>query len=299
MGSWGIEIFALRDAINAGKVRGPRVLAAGAYISATGGHGDIYGMREGVLASFQPSGICDGPAECRKAVRLQIKRGADVIKITATGGASEDNGYREAQAELFDDELREAVATAHSLGRKVGAHAHGTAGINAALRAGVDSIEHGSFLDQESIKLFKKSGAYLVPTLMLQDYFAEGIKHAKSDLGRSRRKAFLEQPDNVAKAYRAGVKIALGTDAGFFPHGENARELIWYVKIGMNEMDAIKTATVNAADLIGRSHDLGTLERGKFADLIATRENPLKDIEALTRVSFVMKEGKVYKMAEP
>ncbi len=295
MGSWGREIFALRDAINAGKIPGPRVLAAGSYISATSGHGDIHGMREGVLAAFQPSGVCDGPSECRKAVRTQIKRGADLIKITATGGASEDNGYREAPQELFDDELIEAVVTAHSLGRKVGAHAHGTAGINAALKASVDSVEHGTFLDGESIKLFKKTGAFLVPTLTLQDYFSRGLKYAKSDIERTRREAFLEQPDNVAKAYKAGVKIAMGTDAGFFPHGENARELAWYVKVGMSEMDAIKTATVNSAELIGRTNDLGTLEVGKIADLIATRENPLRNIQALGKVVFVMKEGKVYK----
>mgnify|MGYP002713160156 CR=1 FL=1 len=295
MGSWGREIFALRDAIEAGKIRGPRVLAAGAYISATSGHGDIHGMRESVLAAFQPSGVCDGAAECRKAVRLQVKRGADVIKLTATGGASEDNGYREAPPELFDDELREIVSTAHSLGRKVGAHAHGTAGINAALRAGVDSVEHGTFLDKESVRLFKKTGAYLVPTLMLQDYFERGLNAMKTDLELQRRKAFLEQPDNVAMAYRAGVNIALGTDAGFFPHGENARELVWYVKIGMTEMEAIKTATVNAAALIGRSADLGTLEPGKLADLIAVPNNPLEDISALSHIAFVMKEGRVYR----
>jgi len=288
-------IFALRDAIKEGYVDGPRVFAAGSAIAATGGHGDIDGYKAELLELWTPDTICDGPIDCRRATRHAIKYGADWIKVTATGGVLSDTATGTDQ-QMTDDELREIVETAHTLGVKVAAHAHGTDGINAALRAGVDSVDHGTFLDKESIRLFKQSGAYLVPTLLPgaripqtmegNPFFTEAIK-AKANA------ASTASLDNVRLAYEAGVKIAFGTDSAVTPHGLNGEEFALMVKAGMSEMDAIYSATVAAASLLDQSDDLGTIEAGKLADIIAVDGNPLENISVLERVATVIKDGRL------
>ncbi|MEE8344142.1 MAG: amidohydrolase family protein [Woeseiaceae bacterium] len=288
-------IYALRDAIDQGIVPGPRVLAAGSSIAATGGHGDVDGVKAELLTLWTPDTICDGPYDCRRATRYAIKYGADWIKITATGGVLSDTATGTDQ-QMTDDELREIMETAHSLGVKVAAHAHGTNGINAALRAGVDSIDHGTFLDDESIKLFKRTGAYLVPTLLPghkvpatmegNPYFTEAIK-AKARAASAGSKA------SFRKAYEGGVRIAFGTDSGVTRHGANAEEFAVMVAAGMSEMDAIQSATVAAAQLIEMSDELGTIEPGKLADMIAVDSSPLDDISVLENVSAVIKDGKL------
>jgi imidazolonepropionase-like amidohydrolase len=287
-------IYALRDAIDNGFVPGPRIIAAGSSLAATGGHGDIDGVKAELLTLWTPETVCDGPYDCRRATRYAIKYGADWIKITATGGVLSDTATGTDQ-QMTDDELREIMDTAHGLGVRVAAHAHGTDGINAALRAGVDSIDHGSFLDRESIRLFKQSGAYLVPTLspgfkvpsMMEGnpFFTEAIK-AKAFAASAASKA------NFGSAYEAGVKIAFGTDTGVTKHGDNADEFGMMVDSGMTEMDAIRSATVVAAELLDMSDALGTIEPGKMADIIAVDSSPLDDITMLENVSAVIKEGK-------
>jgi len=288
-------IYALRDAIDQGIVPGPRVLAAGSSIAATGGHGDVDGVKAELLTLWTPDTICDGPYDCRHATRYAIKYGADWIKITATGGVLSDTATGTDQ-QMTGDELREIMETAHSLGVKVAAHAHGTNGINAALRAGVDSIDHGTFLDDESIKLFKRTGAYLVPTLLPghkipatmegNPFFTEAIK-AKARSASAGSKA------SFRKAYQGGVRIAFGTDSGVTKHGANAEEFAVMVAAGMSEMDAIQSATVAAAQLIEMSDELGTIEPGKLADMIAVDSSPLDDISVLENVSAVIKDGKL------
>lgn len=290
-------IYALRDAINNGYVPGPRIIAAGSALSATGGHGDIDGVKAELLTLWTPETICDGPYDCRRATRYAIKYGADWIKVTATGGVLSDTTTGTDQ-QMTDDELKEIVDTAHGLGVKVAAHAHGTDGINAALRAGVDSVEHGSFLDRESIRLFKQTGAYLVPTLSpgykipaMMDgnpFFTEAIK-AKARAASAASKA------NFGSAYKAGVKIAFGTDSAVTRHGDNADEFAMLVENGMTAMDAIRSATVVAAELLDMSETLGTIEPGKMADIIAVDSSPLDDITALEDVSVVIKDGQQVK----
>ncbi|GAA6151714.1 metal-dependent hydrolase family protein [Pseudoteredinibacter isoporae] len=290
------HIYALRDAIAKGWVEGPRVIASGG-VSVTGGHGDVDGMRHDLLEKYTSKTICDGPYDCRRATRRAIKFNADVIKITSTGGVLSDTNTGTGQ-QMANDELKEVVEAAHALGRKVASHAHAAEGINAALRAGVDSIEHGSYADKESIKLFRKTGAYLVPTLLAGDtvkqmaeksnFMSEAIKAKAVRVGG-------DMMTNFARSYNAGVKIAFGTDSGVSRHGINAQEAVLMTKAGMTTMDVLESATVNAADLIDRSQDLGTLEVGKIADIIATDGNPLDDIKELLDVDFVMKDGKVFK----
>ncbi len=248
---------------------------------------------------WTPETICDGVVACRKATRHAVKYGADWIKVTATGGVLSDTATG-LGVQMTDDELYEIMNTAHNLGRKVAAHAHGTDGVNAALRAGVDSIDHGTFLDKESIRLFKKHGAYLVPTLMPghyvplsmegNPYFTDAIKQ-KANLAASGSRA------SFAMAQKAGVKIAFGTDTGVTPHGQNALEFELMVAAGMSPAQAIHSATVVAAELLEISDKLGTLEVGKLADLIAVQGNPLQDVSALTQVTTVIKDGKLEKSA--
>jgi imidazolonepropionase-like amidohydrolase len=286
-------IYALRDAINKGYVPGPRIFAAGSSLAATGGHGDVDGVKAELLTLWTPETICDGPHDCRRATRHAIKYGADWVKVTATGGVLSDTATGTDQ-QMTDDELREIMDTAHALGVKVAAHAHGSDGINAALRAGVDTIDHGSFLDRESISLFKQTGAYLVPTLSPSykipsqmegnPFFTEAIK-AKALAAAAASRA------NFGSAYDAGVKIAFGTDSAVTKHGENADEFAMMVESGMTEMDAIRSATVVAAELLEMSATLGTIEGGKIADIIAVDQSPLEDITALEAVSVVIKEG--------
>ncbi|WDE01368.1 metal-dependent hydrolase family protein [Thalassomonas actiniarum] len=293
------QIYALRDAIDKGWVSGPRIIAAG-RVSITGGHADVDGMRADLLEKFTAKTVCDGPFDCRRATRRAIKFGADLIKITSTGGVLSDTNTGTG-VQMTDGELKEVVETAHGLGRKVASHAHAAAGINAALRAGVDSIEHGSYADEESIRLFKQSGAYLVPTLLAGDTVVNMAKTADFMSDDIKAKAIRVGGDmlkNFSRAQRAGVNIAFGTDSGVSRHGGNAREAVLMFEGGMSAAEILKSATVNAAKLIGYQDSLGTLEKGKLADIIATGISPLEDISALLTVDFVMKAGKVVKAHE-
>jgi imidazolonepropionase-like amidohydrolase len=240
--------------------------------------------------------IADSPDEVRHQIRAQIKYGVDVIKILATGGVL-SQGDKPGAEQFTYEEMKTAVETAHGAGRKVAAHAHGTQGIKDAVRAGVDSIEHGSLIDAEGIQLMKQHGTYLVADIYNDDY----ILGKAADFGLPKENVEKEktvgrlQRENFQKAVEAGVKIAFGTDAGVYPHGDNAKQFHYMVKYGMTPAGAIRAATQNAADLIDRAQDVGTLEQGKYADLIAVTANPLDKVEALEHVSFVMKGGKVYK----
>ncbi|WP_321397678.1 amidohydrolase family protein [Emcibacter sp.] len=288
-------IFALRDGIAKGYVDGPRILAAGYTISPLGGHGDTNGYREGVIEPN--SGICNGADDCRRAVRQQIKFGADVIKFVATGGVLSNIAAGTGQ-QFTDEEQKAIVETAHAMGRKVAAHAHGTDGINAALRAGVDSIEHGTYLDKESIKLFKKSGAYHVPTVLAGITAAEMAEVPGVLSSAQAEKARRVGPIIMAalsKSYKAGVKIAFGTDSGVSRHGINGRELELMVEAGMPEQAVLIAATVNAADLLGVSDQTGVLREGLSADIIAADGNPLENISTLLKPSFVMARGQIFK----
>jgi imidazolonepropionase-like amidohydrolase len=277
-GSSGWSIFALRDGVEAGDLEGPRMFVAGHTIRSS--------ARDG-------SGSCYSVESCRQAVRRQIAMGADVIKVYATCSGSQPCAHKDAPGVFLMDELVAAIATARTRELKVAAHAHTTAGINMALEAGVDSIEHGSWLDERSYELLVETGAYLVPTLAVKDFVRESLAQ-RSPEDRARLEASInEHPRRVFEAFQAGAKIASGSDAGVSRHGKNARELEWYVDIGLTEMEAIVTATVNAADLLGEP-ELGTLEAGKLADVIAVSESPLENISALTDVDFVMKGGTVY-----
>lgn len=295
-GSRTQQTYAVRDAINDGWIDGPRIIAAGG-VGITGGHGDVSGSRHEFMRVQTDENICDGPYECRGATRNRIKYGADFIKITSTGGVLTDRATGTGK-QMEDDELTEVVRAAHRMGRKVASHAHQEDGIIAALEAGVDSIEHGTYTGPAAIKAFKRSGAYLVPTL-LAGATASDMARKGGVLTPAQSKKAIEVGEamqgNFAKAHKAGVKVAFGTDSGVSPHGINAREAVLMHKAGMSEMDILVSATVNAADLIGMSDSLGTIETGKHADIIATSRSPLSDIEVLQEVGFVMKGGKVMK----
>jgi imidazolonepropionase-like amidohydrolase len=296
-------IFALRAAIAERKVAGPRILCVGAVLSPTGGHGQIYGFRHDVCACVQSSsGICDGVDECRRAVRRQVSHGADAIKFVATGGVL-SNIKAGLDQQFTDDEIRSIIDTAHRLGRRVAAHAHGAAGINAALEAGVDSIEHGSFLDTRSLELFIAKGAFHVPTIIAG---VTVLEMAQRDMAQSDgvltpaqiEKAMIvgvRIKEALTRSHRAGVTIAFGTDMGVGPHGQNAREFGYMVEAGMPSREAVKAATVNAAKLLDLSDDVGTIAPGKSADVIAVDSSTLDDVSALERVAFVMARGNIYR----
>jgi imidazolonepropionase-like amidohydrolase len=290
----------LRRAIDAGDFPGPRVVASGPPISITGGHGDMNGFAPGVENLMYPAErgyqLADGPESVRHVVREQLKFGVDVIKILATGGVL-SQGDKPGAEQMTYDEMKMAVDTAHDAGRKVPAHAHGTQGIKDAVRAGVDSIEHGSLVDAEGIEMMKAHRTYLVADIYNDDYIlgkAVEFGLPKENVEKEKMVGRLQR-ENFAKAAAAGVKIAFGTDAGVYPHGDNAKQFHYMVKFGMTPAGAIRAATSSAADLIDRASNVGTLEAGKYADLIAVTENPLERIEVLEHVSFVMKGGKVYK----
>lgn len=294
VGADGYADIALRDAINDGDVPGPRIAAAGPALGITGGHcDDTLHAPEYKSTSL---GVADGVDEALKVTRRNIKYGSDVIKICATGGVlSFGDDPRTSQYTL--DELKAIVGDAHRLGRKTAAHAHGGDGIKLSVLAGIDSIEHGSYIDDEGIKLMKEHKTYLVPTLYLGDWLlenAEAIKLPKPLLDKA--KVVLPQARiNIGKAIKAGVPVAFGTDAAVYPHGLNAREFAVLVKLGMTPAQAIRTATVNAADLLGWSDKVGSIEAGKYADLIAVDGEPLKDVRTLEQVQWVMKGGTVVK----
>ena len=292
-------VFALRAGVNRGDVVGPRIFASGSTISVTGGHGDgTQGYRADIGKLLHHTGVCDGVGECRQAVREQVRAGADHIKLTATAGVL-SNTAAGLEQQFFEDELEAIMASAHAMDRKVTAHAHGVEGINAALRAGVDAIEHGTYLDSESIRLFRRTGAYLVPTVLAGVTVAEWAADPDTFLTPPQRaKAAQVGPnmlDMARRAHEGGVKIAFGTDSGVSRHGDNAREFALLVEAGMTPMEAIYAATVAGADNLGKSDSLGTLEPGKYADIIAVDGDPLTDITELEDVDFVMKEGKAYK----
>ena len=298
LGGTNVNI-ALRNAINKGTVSGPRILTSGRTISTTGGHGDpTNGWRGDV--EFPPSvtdGVVDNPDDARKAVRQRYKDGADWIKITATGGVLSiaKNGKA---PQFTEDEIVAIVKTANDYGFSVAAHAHGAEGMKRALRAGVKTIEHGTFLDDECIQLFKEKGAYLVPTIIagkstadsakIPGYYHPLVVPKALETGPLIQAAF-------AKAYKAGVKIAFGTDAGVYPHGKNAKEFQYMTEVGMSPMEAIKCATSINAEVLNMKDQIGSIEAGKFADIIATDTNPLTDIKTLQNVTFVMKDGIIYK----
>lgn len=280
VGSEGWHIVALREAIAAGKLEGPRILTSVATL---------------YPGSDDGSGACSGVESCRRATRRQIDMGADLIKIYASCSGSRPCGRQDAPPTFLPDELKAIVDTAHSRQLRVAAHAHGEAAIRAALDAGVNSIEHGSFTPPDAIPIFKKTGAFLVPTLSVQDNIRKDIVTAKGSMLAVMQNFLAKHGPRMMAAYRAGVPIAAGSDAGIGVHGNNARELELYVKEGMPAADAIKAATVNGARLIGRDAELGTIEPGKIADIIAVGVDPLADITALQHVSFVMKDGHVFR----
>jgi imidazolonepropionase-like amidohydrolase len=293
MGALEYVDVALRNAINRGAVPGPRIQASGLAISATGGHGDIVGFSPN-LRFEQLSGVADGADAVRALVRRNVKYGADVIKLIATAGVlSEEESVGAPQYSL--EEMQAAVEEAARWGRKVAAHAHGTEGIKQAVAAGVASIEHGSLLDDEAIQSMKARGAYLVPDIYNDDFIvAEFAKlgYPPSTIEKE-KKVGLRQRESFRAAVRAGVKIAFGTDAAVYPHGWNGRQFAYMVTWGMTPMQAIQSATVRAADLMGWSDKVGVLAPGHFADLIAVDGDPTKDVTLLEHVSFVMKDGAV------
>lgn len=296
VGAGGFTDVALRDAIEQGLVPGPRMLVSGPALGITGGHCD-----NNLLPyefHHQADGVADGVEGVQHKVREVIKYGADLIKICATGGVlSKGDDPRASQYSL--EEMKAIVADAHRLGRKVAAHAHGAQGILWASEAGVDSIEHGSYIDDAAISMLKSKGTYLVPTLYLTQWLSENMtKIGMPEMYAAKERAIIPiVRQNLKKAFEAGVKVAFGTDAAVYPHGLNAHEFAVYVQLGMSPLQAIQTATVNAADLLGWSDRVGSIDTGKFADIIAVNGDPTKDVTLLQSPVFVMKGGVVYKQA--
>lgn len=295
--------LSLRNAINAGKVAGPRIFAAGRIIASTGGHGDFTnGWGPHLLAAPGiEDNIVDGPAEAMRAVRQHYKDGTDVIKITVTGGVL--SIARSGMAPQFsDEELRAMITTAHDYGMTVAAHAHGLEGMTRAVKAGVDSIEHGTFMNRELMELMKKAGTHYVPTISAGKWVYEQAQKpgVYPDVVRDKALAIGPQIQKTfAEAHRAGVRVMFGTDAGVFPHGQNAREFQYMVEAGMPAMEAIQAATIVPARFLKIDDRLGSVETGKTADLIAVPGDPLADITLLQRVSFVMKDGVIYSEPAP
>jgi imidazolonepropionase-like amidohydrolase len=293
----------LRNSINEGLVPGPRIVASGPPITITGGHGDLNNYSPQTRVSMFPEErdfqIADGVDQVRHVVRAQVKYGVDVIKILATGGVL-SKGDSPGAPQFSLEELKVAAEEAHMAGRKIAAHAHGTQGIKNAILAGIDSIEHASLIDDEGIRLAKERGVYLVMDIYNDDYIrGKAVEFGLPKENVEKEKMVGElQRENFQKAVKAGVKMAFGTDAGVYPHGDNAKQFAYMVKYGMTPAQAIRAATSSAADLIGRAKDVGTVEPGKYADLIAVSGDPLKDVRVLENVGFVMKGGVVYKTGQ-
>ncbi len=298
LGGSGVNV-SLRNAINKNQVMGPRVYTAGKSIATTGGHADpTNGYRKNLMGDPGPAeGVINGADEARKAVRQRYKDGSDLIKITATAGvlsqAKDASG-----AQFTDDELKAIMETAKDYGFKVAAHAHGAEGMKRAIRAGITSIEHGSYMDDEAMELCKKYGTWYVPTIIagrstadsakISGYYSAIVTPKALEVGTKIQATF-------ARAYKAGVKIAFGTDAGVFTHGKNWMEFTYMIEGGMPPMEAIRSATLNGAELLGVTNILGVIENGKLADIIAVDGDPIRDIRTMEKVRFVMKDGVVYK----
>jgi imidazolonepropionase-like amidohydrolase len=293
------ETIALRNAINSGSTLGPRIYSVGKSIATTGGHADpTNGMSHDLMGDPGPrEGVVNGTAEARKAVRQRYKDGANLIKITATGGVLSvaKSGQN---PQFMSDELEAIVNTAKDYGMTVAVHAHGKEGMKRAILAGVDSIEHGTYMDREIIKLMRKHDVYYVPTIMAGNFVAEKAKIDGYFPDIVRPKAAAIGPliqKTFARAHENGVLIAFGTDSGVSAHGDNAQEFALMVEAGMSEMDAILSATINAAKLLKVDDELGTITQGKLADLVAVKGNPLEDISLMEKIDFIMKDGKVVK----
>jgi len=298
LGGSGVNV-ALRNAINRGNVIGPRIFTSGKSIATTGGHADpTNGYRKDLMGDPGPNeGVMNGPDEAFQAVRQRYKDGSDCIKITATGGVL-SQAKDGANAQFTLEEVKAVVAAAKDYGFKVAAHAHGAEGIKRAIIGGVTSIEHGTFMDDEAIALAKQYGTWLVPTITAGKSVADSAKIPGYYTEIVIPKALATGPQiqaTFAKAYKAGVKIAFGTDAGVFAHGKNWLEFVYMTEAGMPAMEALKCATLHAAEVLGQSAMLGSLAPGKFADIIAVEGNPLTDIKAMEKVVFVMKEGRIFK----
>ena len=288
----------LRNAINEGLLPGPRIVASGPPLSITGGHGDLNSYSPEVQVHMYPEkrdfAIADGPEQVRELVREQVKYGVDVIKILASGGVL-SKGDQPGAPQYSLEELKMAADTAHMAGRKIAAHAHGTESIKWAIEAGIDSIEHASLVDDEGIRLAKQHGTYFVMDIYDDDYIlgkAKDFGIEEENLVKERALGQIQR-DNFRKAFKAGVKMAFGTDAGVYPHGDNAKQFHYMVMYGMSPAQAIQAATWSAADLIGRAKDVGSLTAGHYADLIAVKDDPLQRVEVLEHVGLVMKGGVV------
>lgn len=299
LGGTGVNV-SLRDAIRKRFIRGPRIYTAEKSIATTGGHADpTNGMRKELMGDPGPlEGVINSPEEARKAVRQRYKNGADVIKITSTGGvlsvAKDGKG-----AQFTIEEIEALVAAADDYGFVTAAHAHGPLGMKRAVLGGINSIEHGTFMTPEIMELMKEKGTYMVPTISAGKFVYDKAKNDENFFPAIIRPKAIEVGPQIqetfSKAYKAGVKIAFGTDSGVSPHGDNAKEFFYMVEAGMPEYEAIKSATVAASDLLRVSEKYGTLESGKMADIVAVKGDPLKDIKILQQVSFVMKDGIIYK----
>ena len=298
LGGSNEAVFALRDAIRQGDVPGPRVIASGSSVSIHGGHGDINGYREDVMHLLSPESVCSGVDDCMRAVRTQVRAGADIIKITATGGVLSNTAAGLGQ-QFSDEELAAIVGAGHRMGRQVTAHAHGADGINSFLRAGGDSIEHGTYLDAESIRLMRREGVWLVPTLLAGDFVARVASGPDNFLTPAQTAKALEAGpkmlDMARRAYDGGVRIAFGTDSGVSAHGDNAQEFALLVRAGLTPLEAVRAATVGAAEHLRISREAGRIAAGMPADLIAVTGDPLTDVTVLEHVLFVMKGGVVYR----
>ena len=295
VGSRDYVAVGLRNAINAGIAEGPRMLVSNHAIGATGGHGDVAPFPpDRVKPSGPLEGVCNGPEECRAAVRYQIKYGADVIKCMPSGGVLSISDPVDAP-ELTQEEMNAIVSEAHAWGRKVAAHCHGDAAAKIAIAAGVDSIEHGSFLKPDTLALMKKKGTYLVPTLSAGDWVGSHSEKFPPAIAVKARSASAAMKTMFREAARQGVRIALGTDAAVEPHGQNAREFALMVDGGLSPSASLVAGTAGGADLLGLSAVTGSLEAGKSADIVAVAGDPIADIHAAGKVFFVMKEGKIFK----
>lgn len=302
LGSRGEPLYALRDAIKANKVPGPKLIVAGSAITPTGGHGDVHGYRPEIAAVLASPTVCDGPDDCRRAVRQAVKLGADVIKVTATGGVMSNVAAGTGQ-QFTAEELKAIADTAHALGRKVTAHAHAKEGIVAAAEAGFDSIEHAMWADEETMKVLKRLGVWIVPTVYPITYVGDTPEKMKQgplkDLppaSMAKLLALGRQPKDMTRlAHQMGVKIALGTDTAISPHGENAHEFIEYVNAGMTPMESLMAGTVHAADAGGIADSTGSIVAGKAADIVGLAASPLDNIDAVLDVRFVMRDGLVFR----